>query len=813
MIFRADRRQLRTALLISTVLAVPGVAHAQAAAPVQSADAGPAANTGVEEIVVTASKRAESLQNVPISIQALSTAKLEQLKVTSFNDYAKYLPSLSFQSVGPGTAKVYFRGVATGGDGNHSGPLPSVGIYLDEQPITTIQGALDIHVYDIARVEALAGPQGTLYGASSEAGTVRIITNQPDPSKFSASYNFEANTVAQGSLGYIAEGYVNQPLGHHAAIRLVGWYQKDAGYIDNVPGTRTYPSSGITIDNSRIAQHDYNGTETFGGRAALRLELGDSWTVTPTAMGQIQKTRGVFGFDPNIGDLQVTHFYPERSRDAWYQAGATIEGKVADFDIVYAGSYLQRAFDSQTDYSDYSFFYDKQGGYGAYIHDTAGNLINPSQHITGHDRFSKMSHELRVSTPTDKRIRAIVGAFYQRQTHNIEQNYLIDGLGTDLTVTGHPDTYWLTKQYRVDRDYAVFGQAEFDIVKGLKLIGGGRYYKYKNTLAGFYGFGPAGSGSSPPSSTGQNSCFGGPNGPAIVPGGPCTDLFLADANGVAILDANGRPQPKNTEGDGFIHKLSLSYQIDRDHLIYATWSRGFRPGGINRTAIAGPYKPDYLTNYEAGTKTSWFDNKLRVNATAFWEEWKDVQLAALGVNSLTYILNVGAARIRGIEGDVTLQAMDNLSLSVSGAYTDARLKNDYFGKNAYTGKPGVLAPAGQQLPVTPPVKLNAIARYTFPLGEYKGHLQGALVYSESSWADLRTNERNTIGKQGAYELVDFTTGIENDRLTFEIYVKNAFNGRGDIYRYPECPAQVCGAQTYRVVYTPRTIGVRLGQKF
>jgi iron complex outermembrane receptor protein len=150
---------------------------------------------------------------------------------------------------------------------------------------------------------------------------------------------------------------------------------------------------------------------------------------------------------------------------------------------------------------------------------------------------------------------------------------------------------------------------------------------------------------------------------------------------------------------------------------------------------------------------------------------------------------------------------------VSGAYTDARLKNDYFGKNAYTGKPGVLAPAGQQLPVTPPVKLNAIARYTFPLGEYKGHLQGALVYSESSWADLRTNERNTIGKQGAYELVDFTTGIENDRLTFEIYVKNAFNGRGDIYRYPECPAQVCGAQTYRIVYSPRTIGVRLGQKF
>ena len=796
MIFQTVSRQFRTALFVSTALAAPGTALAQATAV---ADTTP---MGVEDIVVTATKRSESLQNVPISIQALSTAKLEQLQVTSFNDYAKYLPSLSFQSVGPGTAKVYFRGVATGGDGNHSGPLPSVGIYLDEQPITTIQGALDIHVYDIARVEALAGPQGTLYGASSQAGTVRIITNQPDPSKFSASYNFEANTVSKGGLGYIAEGYVNQPLGDHAAIRLVGWYEKDAGYIDNVPGTRTFPVSGITINNYARAQHDYNGVETYGGRAALRLELGDSWTITPQAMGQIQKTKGVFGFDPLIGDLQVTHFYPEDSRDAWYQAGATIEGKVADFDIVYSGSYLQRAFDSRSDYSDYSFFYDKCCGYGSYIHgnhvtETNPDLINPAQHIAGHDRFTKMSHELRVSSPTDKRLRAIAGLFYQRQTHNIEQNYFIDGLGTDLWVTGHPDTYWLTKQYRVDRDYAVFGQAEFDITDKLKVIGGGRYYKYKNTLVGFYGYGPAGGGFG--SSTGQNSCFGGVNGPVLVPGGPCTDLYA--------LDASGKPIPKKTEGDGFIHKLSLSYKIDADRLVYATWSRGFRPGGINRAAAAGPYKPDFLTNYEIGTKTSWFDRRLRANATFFWEEWKDVQLATLGANGLTVIDNVGAARIRGVEGDLTLQATDNLNLSVSGSYTDARLKNDYFKGTT------LLAPAGQQLPVTPPVKLNALARYTFPIGKYKAHVQGALVYQQSSWADLRTLQRGIAGKQGAYELVDLTTGIETDMMTFEIFMKNAFNGRGDIYRYAECATQVCGAETYRVIYTPRTIGVRFGHKF
>ena len=149
----------------------------------------------LEQIVVTAQKRQENLQDVPLSITALGTQKLEELHVTDFDDYAKFLPSLSYTSFGPGFSRVFFRGVSSGDNGNHSGSLPSVGIYLDEQPITTIQGALDVHIYDIARVEALAGPQGTLYGASSQAGTVRIITNKPELEKFSAGYDLEGNLV------------------------------------------------------------------------------------------------------------------------------------------------------------------------------------------------------------------------------------------------------------------------------------------------------------------------------------------------------------------------------------------------------------------------------------------------------------------------------------------------------------------------------------------------------------------------------------------------------------------------------------------
>src|SRR5262249_34300312 len=153
-----------------------------------------------------------NIQSVPISVQALGTAKLEELNVQSFDDYVKYLPSVSYQTLGPGFARIYMRGVSSGGDGNHSRSLPRGGVYLAEQPVPTMQGPLDIHIYDIARVESLAGPQGTLFGASSEAGTLRIITNKPDPSGFKAGYDLEGNQIQHGGPGGIVEGFANIPI-------------------------------------------------------------------------------------------------------------------------------------------------------------------------------------------------------------------------------------------------------------------------------------------------------------------------------------------------------------------------------------------------------------------------------------------------------------------------------------------------------------------------------------------------------------------------------------------------------------------------
>jgi iron complex outermembrane recepter protein len=197
-----------------------------------AADAEAPEEGGLAEVVVTAQKRSEDLQKVPISLTVLGNEKLDQLQVTQFDDYAKYLPSLSFVSAGPGQTELFFRGISSGGGGLHAGSLPTSGLYLDELPITTIAGAVDLHVYDIARVEALAGPQGTLYGASSLSGTMRIITNKPDPSGFSAAYDVRGDKWGKGAAGGGVEGYVNIPLAEHAAIRLVGYYEHDGGYIN-----------------------------------------------------------------------------------------------------------------------------------------------------------------------------------------------------------------------------------------------------------------------------------------------------------------------------------------------------------------------------------------------------------------------------------------------------------------------------------------------------------------------------------------------------------------------------------------------------
>jgi len=840
---------------ISAILAGVPAAHAQQAVQAQQAGA-------LEEVVVTAQKRSENLQDVPIAILALGTEKLEELHVGNLDDYVKYLPSVAYsrgQGQGgngqPGASHVYMRGVVSGANENHSGSQPSVGTYLDEQPVTTIDGTVDIHVYDIERVEVLEGPQGTLYGASSEAGTIRIITNKPDPTKFSAGYDVGANQVDHGGFGWSAEGFVNLPLSPVAAIRLVAWDEHDGGFISNVAGTnaaagivdgvRTFntwsgqtvsaagngsppyvvPTNGVigagAISNAAYRGNDYNPVDTKGARAALRLDVADSWTITPTVMGQSVTTEGFFGYDPAVGNLQLAHFGPENSQDNWVQTALTVAGKVANLDMVYAGAYMKRNTHTIADYSDYSFWYDNLTTYGASWVGNNGKVIMPQELVVSHGYFEKWSHELRFSTPQEYPVKATFGAFIERQQHDIYEDYVMPGYGfVNPYGGGNPNgfadslsipstagnTIWLTDEQRVDRDQALFAQLTWDMTSQWSASVGYRYFKSDNTLVGFFGY----SANFAPTGSGMSHCFE----PVRVIGTPCTDLDQRIAQ------------------TGNVPRYNLTYKITPDAMLYATYSKGFRPGGVNRTAEKGigPYQPDFLTNYEAGWKTQWFNHHLRWNGSFFWEDWKDFQFSFLGLNSVTIIENGGNARIKGVESELEWAVAGGLTLATSFTLIDPILLQNYCGFNdpntgtpvtssdcTYPGEaPGngftPLAPAGANLPIAPKFKGNMIARYTWELGDWAANVQGAFVYQTKTAPALKTADQLSIGMQPAYGLFDLSGGVEKNGMSIQLLVTNVTDRLAQLSRFEQCTVGVC-QQPYVIPAQPRTIGIKFGQKF
>jgi iron complex outermembrane receptor protein len=823
------RRATVLALLTSAALAAPACAQdTPAPAPTPSST-----YNGNEDIVVTAQKREENLQDVPISIQAISTARLDNLNVTNFQDYAQMLPSLSFQALGgtPGTNVVYMRGVASGGDGNHSGSLPSVGVYLDEQPVTTIGGNLDVHIYDIARIESLSGPQGTLYGASSQAGTVRIITNKPDTKAFAGRVDGEVNSVLHGGIGGKVEGMINAPLSSSAALRVTGFYQHDAGFIDNRPGARSFLPipGGITVYNTAFVKNNYNTVDTYGGRAALKIDLDDNWTVTPTAIYQETRSKGSFGADPSLpGSIKVQHFFDEFRNDRFAQAALTIEGRIGTWDLTYAGAYLDRTTLSSSDYTDYSEAYDSLyssvGGLAGYFYFTnaAGNTIDPRQRVVGSDHFKKMSQELRIASPASAPFRIVAGAFLQRQSNLIHQDYKVDNLSPAMSVNGFPGTLWLTQQHRVDKDYAAFGEASYDITSTVTITAGGRLYKYDNSLIGFFGFGRDPNG--PPynaagsSRTGVAGCFtttgqqlrdnpGGTLLPAAVAGSPCTNLATFQ---------NGALIPKATEGDGFLYKLNLNWKPSKDVLLYGTWSRGYRPGGINRRGTLPPYAADFLTNYDIGWKTTLADGLLRFNGAVYQQDWSKFQFSFLGQNSFTEIHNGPNARIRGAEADINFST-NGFTLTAAGAYTDAKTTQNLCAADdpTYTcTAPGnsISAPRGTRLPITPQFKVNATARYDFPVGSIDAYIQGVVAHQSGASSDIRTGFAALLGRLPAYTTANFAVGGKfADGFTLETFLDNAFDERGQISRFQECGA--CTQRPYAVYIRPLTVGVRVGKKF
>ena len=644
------------------------------------------ASATLEEVIVTAQKRTESLQNVPVSITALGTQSSKS---------CTWRASTTTSSTSPSLLSVYrprFRENLHAGSVERRRRQPFRFVaerrrLLDEQPITTIQGPLDIHVYDIARVEALAGPQGTL--------SARVPKREPSASSPISlnSTNFcrlrPASNTVKTAIPLQRRGICQSTPGLFRGDSLGRLVRKEGGYIDNVPGSLTYPDYvgagpgsgfGFTNDNRTApatpavdtryygtAKKAYNDVETYGGRAALRVALNDNWTGTLVLQGQETKANGIFAVEetrhpegytnlyPYLGDLQVQHYNPENSLDHWGQASLTIEGKISNFDLTYAGGFIRRNDVTHSDYTDYAvgyaIYYQQPRGY---FYDNAGNAINPTQNIEGRDGYKMYSHELRLQTPQDLPVRATIGGFLSQQQHDIEQRYTIEGLADSLRVRYWPETWWLTKELRINRDSAVFGEATWDITSHWNLLGGLRWYQYKNSLQGWYGF----------------NFYDVPNPAKLRTGCPTPDV--RDPVGGECQNLY-----RVTDGSGTTPKVTLTYKFDDERLVYATYSEGFRPGGVNRVGAAATYAADKLKNYEIGWKTTWFDNRVRFNGAIFQEDWNDFQFAYLGPNSVTIIRNASKAQVRGIETSIDWAATEQLTFGGGFSLMDPKLKSNF----------------------------------------------------------------------------------------------------------------------------------------
>ena len=787
---RAGRVALLSALLGGSMLA--GTAAQAADSPAATtADTSP-------EIVVTAQKRSQYLQDVPISLEAFNAKKLEENQISSFDDYAKLLPSVSFQSFGPGQSQIYFRGVSSGSDanGSHSGPQPTSALYVDEIPLTTIGGAPDLHIYDMERVEALSGPQGTLFGSSSLSGTLRLITKKPNADKVEAGFDVTGTTFGKGSnsSGGTIEGFVNLPLGKGLALRASAFYERDGGYISNIPGTRVYqvidPAGDqvpFTVNNQtpvNYTKRNFNDNETVGGRAALGIDLGNDWYVEPAIIYQHQAIHGTYLYDPSVGDLQVQDYTPDYGTDEWVQAALTIKGKIGTWDATYAGGYFARTADLVQDYSAYTVAYDAVSAGNGSFYGADGKNLDPTQHYHGRDVYSKLSNELRISSPADAVGRFTAGVFAERQTDKITGDYQIYGL--ESGVPGCVNDPFCTRVYRVDRDYAGFVDAAADLAHNLTIDAGFRVFVTDNSLTGYSAY--------------------------IVGIDPGCAADLQTCKGFA----------GKVKQSGETHKINLSWKVAPEKLLYATYSTGFRPGGYNRVTGVAPYVADTLDNYELGAKTQWLDRKLTVNVAAFFENWHNMQfgLAPEGSDGVVATYNVGEARVKGVEGNFNLR-VSPITFSGSASYIDAKTKTLFCSTNSDGSQD--CAPPGSRLPIQPKFKGNLTLRYDFALGAAKGWAQVTGSHQSGSSSYLVDNHatatpaipygQSFLPDTAGFSTLDVTIGAKISGYTIEAFVENLTDTRGVLSINPICVPTICGAYARNYPIKPQEFGLKLSARY
>jgi outer membrane receptor protein involved in Fe transport len=415
----------------------------------------------IEEITVTATKRETALQDTPIAIQALGQERLDELNISNFDDYMQYLPNVNAAGRGPGQSFIFIRGMATDSSDQTSveigAPQPTVALYLDEQPVSSGGRNLDLYVTDIERIEVLPGPQGTLFGASSMAGTVRIITNKANYSDFEAGFRTSYSTTSHGAPSTSVDAYINIPvIDDKFAIRGAFYNVVKGGYIDNVFGENAYlpgmvgfpePANGwdetaesTVVNNAQYVEKDFNDAVYRGARISARIALNDDWELIPQYMTQVLNADGVFDHSPAliadldpgdtagsrvVGDLEVQRFFPDYNDDEFDQLSLTVNGRLGALDVVYAGSFLDREVNNSFDYSGYT----EVGSYGYYYICQPDYTLcgDPTQGMLAHIENERSTHELRVSYAEGELIQFVAGVFLDDIQTKVDTNFYVAG--------------------------------------------------------------------------------------------------------------------------------------------------------------------------------------------------------------------------------------------------------------------------------------------------------------------------------------------------------------------------------------------------
>ena len=812
----------------------------------------------IEEVVVTSRKKDESLQDVPLSVSAIGEEALEQKGINVFEDYLLQLPGVTSGGSGPGQSTIYIRGLASTTPNlttaGVAGLAPNVAFYLDEQPLGQPGRNLDVYAADVGRVEVLSGPQGTLFGASSQAGVVRMITNKPVIGESSSSLEIETRFMPDGDNGNKFEYVSNIPMGDQSALRFVAYRDRRGGYIDQVAGKLdasqsarfraggTVRQNGLPVSASRagfqagsdlsgvtfnqadaIVQEDANQVTYEGFRASVAHEINDNWDALATFATQSIEADGVFFVDPTLGDLEIQRYTNDSIEDEFDNMSFTLKGSIGDLEVLYTGAYTDRTTDQDVDYTDYLFVgqylpYYICDYYVTYTSFAPGNVPTgtcgaPNLLVDSTTNTEVTTHEFRINAPISDTASLTAGVFMS-DLELTELNLFTypNSVGNDITYAPNYALTDISSTGAINNGAAGWFSAGpysepviffNDIKRTDKQQGVFGELSIDMTETSeltvgvrYYDIEVDFEGSA-------NSSFGNGFGN--------TDQQKFGSNlSAQYAPGNANGYPDKAKSDGSIGKITYSWNPSEDVMYYVTWSEGFRPGLLNRPVgasnAAGTYsvkpevKSDEVTNYEFGWKAVLADGRLRFNGSAFMVDVTGLQTTVFdpSIVNLFFSDNAADAEIRGVEGDfVYIPDMDGWMLSGAFSILDTELTKSLVPTDDIT--------EGADLAFAPGMQGNISARREWGASSGNtGHFQAQLTWSDDSYSDVMEPNK---ALQDSYSFMNVRAGISNDNWMAEVYIDNITDERAEIANTFVFDRQRLG------IIRPTTVGLRFKRHF